>query len=312
MFERLSILTALFALALVLGSERNAYAQEGKARQPILVDEYGRTNDCDFGGRLDIFLAELSQKDVTYRGYIINYTGLDLLPGERQGFSRSREIANHITFRKFDTSRVTIIDGGLRAELGTELWILPPGVKPPKPSRIVSEPRLPKKQSYLFDRRYLALYETEGLEMVFLLPAARAEREEAERPADADEDEEANGVVEDVFELSEAEKDKIKFDWLSEPFGRSLASDKQLTGTIIFYADDEEYDISAVKRFIEEGVRRMEKSNSLKRGRIKAVFGGFRESMDVEYWIVPNGAGQPTASPEDRPEKQPDDVEGKV
>jgi len=144
------------------------------------------------------------------------------------------------------------------------------------------------------------------------LPAARAEREEAERPPEADEDEAANTVVEDVFELSEAEKDKIKFDWLSEPFGRSLGSDKQLTGTIIFYADDEEYNVSAIERFFQEGVRRIEKRNRLKRSRIKAVFGGFRESMDVEYWIVPNGAGQPVASPGERPQKQPDDAEGEV
>ena len=47
-------------------------ASKAAAKDPILVDEFGLLPECDFRGRLDLFLAELSQK-AEHRGYIINY-----------------------------------------------------------------------------------------------------------------------------------------------------------------------------------------------------------------------------------------------
>ncbi len=95
---------------------------------PLLVDEFGKLANDDIRSRLDSFFAELSNNP-TSQGYIINY-GTD-----REMTARERLITNHINFRGFDRSRITLVKGGAHDSGGvhTKLWRVPPGADNPTP-----------------------------------------------------------------------------------------------------------------------------------------------------------------------------------
>jgi len=96
--------------------------------QPVAVDEFGRLPNDDIRGRLDTFFAELSNNPDN-QGYIINYGT------PAQITARERLIRNHITFRRFDPARITIVNGGTSpdGEPRTRLYRIPPGAENPTP-----------------------------------------------------------------------------------------------------------------------------------------------------------------------------------
>ncbi|MBA2379998.1 MAG: hypothetical protein H0V76_10550 [Blastocatellia bacterium] len=95
--------------------------------QPILVDEFGALQNDDIRARLDQFFIEL-QNNPTNQGYVINYGT------NAQITARERLITNHITLRRFDRSRITLVRGG-DAGIGvnTRLYRVPPGADNPTP-----------------------------------------------------------------------------------------------------------------------------------------------------------------------------------
>ena len=95
--------------------------------QPVLIDEFGKLPNDDIRGRLDNFFTELSNNP-NNQGYIINY-GTDA-----EITARERLITNHINFRKFDRSRITLVRGGDRGNgPETKLYRIPPGAANPNP-----------------------------------------------------------------------------------------------------------------------------------------------------------------------------------
>lgn len=98
------------------------------APAPEQVDEFGVLNRDDVRGRLDAFFAVLANNP-NDRGYIINY-GTD-----REITLRERWITDHIRFRNFDASRITIIRGGASptGTVNTKLFRVPPGADNPAP-----------------------------------------------------------------------------------------------------------------------------------------------------------------------------------
>jgi hypothetical protein len=95
---------------------------------PVLVDEFGKLSNDDIRSRLDTFFADLSNNP-GHQGYIINY-GTD-----REIAAREKLIQNHIAFRNFDRSRITLVKGGASAdgEPRTKLYRIPPGADNPAP-----------------------------------------------------------------------------------------------------------------------------------------------------------------------------------
>jgi hypothetical protein len=92
-----------------------------------MIDEFGALPNDDIRGRLDQFFAELSNNP-TNQGYVINY-GTD-----REIAARERLITNHIAFRNFDRSRITLVRGGDTGEgPKTRLYRIPPGAENPAP-----------------------------------------------------------------------------------------------------------------------------------------------------------------------------------
>ncbi|HQU93418.1 MAG TPA: hypothetical protein PLK77_14025 [Pyrinomonadaceae bacterium] len=92
----------------------------------VLVDEFGAMPNDDIRGRLDLFFAELSNNP-NNQGYIINYGT------PAQVATRERLIRNHIAFRRFDASRITLVNGGNTGAVSTKLYRVPPGANNPTP-----------------------------------------------------------------------------------------------------------------------------------------------------------------------------------
>jgi hypothetical protein len=329
---RLSLLLT-FAYLASLSTPTVAQETEAAATEPVLLDEFGLVGECEFGGRLDSFLAELSQKPGV-RGYIINYKSAAELPGERELFSREMVIVNHMRFRNFDVSRLTIVRGGYRSEIATELWVVSAGAATPEPSRTVPEPITPEGETILFATADLDLSGDETAPNEFVLPAyiekenARyAELNAQNAPAEsADDDAEGEDAVENtapdeetaletedepepVDERTEQEKEEERFAWANVGLAKHAATRQGSRGVIIFYADDQQYDIGKLTSFIEKGGNLLAEHAELDRGRITVIFGGYRETPEVDFWFVPANGEDPLASPAERPVEQPDETE---
>ncbi len=82
----------------------------------------------DIRGRLDAFFADLSNNPNS-QGYIILYGS------DRDMNTREKLVINHINFRNFDRSRITIVRGGMHDSGGvyTKLYRVPPGADNPTP-----------------------------------------------------------------------------------------------------------------------------------------------------------------------------------
>jgi len=97
--------------------------------EPRLIDEFGVLPADEVRARLDAFFVELNNTPGS-QGYIINY-GTD-----REIAVRERLIRNHIAFRRFDASRITLVNGGANPRgrgVWTKLWLVPPGANNPTP-----------------------------------------------------------------------------------------------------------------------------------------------------------------------------------
>lgn len=110
------------------GCRTDASETGGVAPNPdsVLVDEFGAMPNDDIRGRLDLFFAELSNNP-NNQGYIINYGT------PAQIATREKLIRNHIAFRKFDASRITLVNGGEGTGVSTKLYRVPPGANNPTP-----------------------------------------------------------------------------------------------------------------------------------------------------------------------------------
>jgi hypothetical protein len=95
--------------------------------ESILIDEFGKLPNDEIRGRLDNFFQELSNNP-NNQGYIINYGT------PAQIAVREKLITNHIAFRNFDRSRITLVRGPDTGDgPRTKLYRIPPGAANPNP-----------------------------------------------------------------------------------------------------------------------------------------------------------------------------------
>lgn len=96
-----------------------------------MFDAYGSLAFRDEKARLSAFAIELDNNPGA-QGYIIAYAGRH----RRNRTVRSLKMAKDylIKQRGIDAGRVVTIDGGYHQKQSVELWIVPTGAEPPKPS----------------------------------------------------------------------------------------------------------------------------------------------------------------------------------
>ena len=107
-------------------------------------------------------------------------------------------------------------------------------------------------------------------------------------------------VVGEDGEINPDELDKLNYSWAKKKYGEALKKDETAQGVLVFYADENYYDIARLTSFIEEGRDRIAGNAEIEAGRIQVVFGGYRGFAQVECWIVPQGQNMPELKPEKR------------
>lgn len=90
------------------------------------VDEYGNIKFNDEKARLDAYASRL-QTDAGSTGYIIGYGTC-----EGEGLARANRAKDYlVNTRGIDAGRITVVDGGCRAELWVQLFVCAPSATPP-------------------------------------------------------------------------------------------------------------------------------------------------------------------------------------
>lgn len=284
------ILTALIWLTVAIVV--SAIAQTEKKPKPILLDVFGDAlSECDLGARMDPFAVEL-QNNPDFTGFIILYKGVDQLPAEYDSqwdwAARFLEfyVRDRLGIVEKESERVKLSIVGFRENKTAEVWMVPKGAEPPKPRDLIPRPELPKNKTFLFERANLETV-WDYLPGDLLLPKVKKEI----YPENAD-----------YESYSKDEKEKAKFSWVNDSFGRVLKESRSLSGLIIFYADDSFFDISAVSKRISEGKRKIAGVVDVEPTRIKTIYGGYRDHLQAEFWIVSNKDRMPIPSPEKKDE----------
>jgi len=96
---------------------------------PVKFDEYGDIKFNDEKARLDNYAIQL-QNQTGSQGYIIAYGTC-----EGQGQARADRAKNYlVNTRGIEAGRITTVDGGCRADLTVQLWIVPTGANNPAAS----------------------------------------------------------------------------------------------------------------------------------------------------------------------------------
>lgn len=128
-FLLLLMLTPLFVAPSVCAQTDNHPSLQSRK-----WDEYGDVRSNDAKARLDMFATDLHTTPDA-QGYIIGYGGRRC-PNTAQAqvnLARSYLVGN----RGLDAARLVVINGGRRSDANTykvELWIVPRGATPPRPS----------------------------------------------------------------------------------------------------------------------------------------------------------------------------------
>lgn len=266
-----------------------------------IIDEFGPLGHCDMTARLDAFLYQLQDKP-NAKGYIIYYQGENALPSEIENPNRAKTLyLNYITnMRGFDSGRIVLINS-YRQETATELWIVPENAAPPKPKDAIAKPKVSLDKTLLYDRNSIDFEYWTADYTDLLTPLKKAEYEENERAYKESLDEAVSEETPAEEEkLSEEELQNLRFGWTSDRFGNFLEKNKKMQGVIMFYADDQEFDINKITNHIEEGKQRIAKEAKISPERILVMFGGYKSYIQIEFWAVPEKGNFPTPKPDER------------
>jgi hypothetical protein len=96
------------------------------------LDEFGALKPKEEADRLDVFAIEL-QNDPSSQGYILSYNTSTSRLGDAQK-TATRFRVYLVNKRNIESSRLVTVTGGTRQQPTVELWIVPRGAQPPKPT----------------------------------------------------------------------------------------------------------------------------------------------------------------------------------
>lgn len=224
-------------------------------KDPCKVDEYGDVNFEDSMARLDR-LAVMLGDSPNYKLYIIGYRGQNELPGK---------VLRNLNFAKLyllkargvNPSRIITVEGRRRESLNIEFWLIENGASPPLPtpaSQSVEE--MNKRMPHKFDEDY-AVEPFRNIDDT-IVPLSLYDRE-----------------VEDL-----------------RGFAQALQNEPTSRGYIIVYAGADD-PVSRARKIAKLLKDLLTKEFKIEASRVATAYGGRRESMTKELWILPEGASTP-------------------
>ena len=270
--------------------------------------------ECDLGARLDNLAIQL-QAEPESRAFIIVYNGKYDVPASVASY-RQHIVSYLVNSRGIDAERLAILEGGYRQVLTTELWIAPKGAPAPEPTDTINA-KQDLDKAFKFDEEQIYLpdnspqFEEPVVEEAGTIEAAEAatiaEEAVAEQPVEAQEETTtaAQAHSEESVDATTEEpenEEELAVWWASQDYARALEMEAKARGLIIFYADRGQADFSRVKDVVERARTRLVGKYGVKAERLTLLFGGYRQSSEVELWLVPANAALPLPTPD--PESQ--------
>jgi hypothetical protein len=150
----------LFLISLVFSvSAQNKEVQK--------IEEFGATNCCDYRARMDNLFIEID-KSYDAKGYVFVYEGnIEQRVYDKNGkYKETKDVPsekgsaeelidyfkNHLLLRRFSPEKIVFINAGFREKYTVELWLVPNGVNPPKPTPTLEKikQRKPKHKPFGF------------------------------------------------------------------------------------------------------------------------------------------------------------------
>lgn len=274
--------------------------------QTVKIDEFGDSikNECDRTARLDQ-LAIALQNDPSSTGQVIIYLGADE-PFSKQSESSYQHYKLMVkTYlersRGIDPSRLSYVNGGFRPKITTELWIIPERGELPKPTNVVSKPIVPTDKISIYNKTYLFAPYEDSEPYDFLLASVKAEYDKTQKEWEAEFGNEETKDIESP-KISKKEKEDLELFWAESNYGKIIKNQPDSKGVIIFYLDDTRLDIKKVRKNLEKGRRRIAKESGISANKIEIIYGGYRDWVQADMWIVPKNIDKPKLTPEKREE----------
>ncbi len=328
----------LFALCIAAAAQdRNKCPPNADRLTAEKIDEFSHIDDSELYINVAVLFERLKTEPAGTYAYVIAYKGADALPADRDRNHVAERIREAVAIQNQNVAQFEMIDGGFRKTDGAEFFFVQSGTKPPLPSNTVPAPKTPKgtvlwakniltEESSPIDEfvnraivyRDLEDEDTDGRPYIPDL-AETQPNPNPNVPETAPQPEIWKlglFIPELTFQkdnsqenppLTEEQLDAIRFNWTNKKFAPAIAKTKGSYGVMIYYADDQFYDISRLEPFIAAGRDRIAKAANLDPALIQVIFGGYRGQPQVEYWLVPDGGNQPIANPEDRDSSEPSD-----
>ncbi len=297
------------------------------------IDEFSHIDDSELYINVAILFERLKDAPGGTYAYVIAYNGADALPADLGNNRVAIRIREAIEIQKQNETQFVMIDGGFRKTDGAEFYFVQSGTKPPLPSNTVPAPKAPPG-TVLWAKSILTEESSPIDEFVNRAIVYRDMPEDYDGPTlPAIEESQPNPspsipetapqpeiwklglfIPELTFQkdnsqekppLTSEELDAIRFNWTNKKFAPAIAKTKGSYGVMIYYADDQFYDISRLEPFIAAGRDRMAYAARIFPESIQIIFGGYRGQPQVEYWLVPADGTRPIAKPEDRDSSEP-------
>ncbi|MCU0238419.1 MAG: hypothetical protein MUC29_03180 [Pyrinomonadaceae bacterium] len=120
---------AVFTLLILLTSFQFIFAQEKPKAK--LVDEFGKTNCCNFLGKLMYFVEELKNSPDS-KGLFVIHTNLDISRNKDFLLYYRRLLFGQLDFLSFDENRILIKNVKTSNSFNAQFWIVPKDAEIPK------------------------------------------------------------------------------------------------------------------------------------------------------------------------------------
>lgn len=271
------IVSVFIGTFLVLALNTVIFAQSANVSsvkpEPQKIDEFGRVGESDLRARIDNLLIEL-RENPDHQGYIINYLPADTRPADLNIYPREEMIGNHLSFRRefHDGPRITVLRGGLRQDVSTELWLIPPGAEPPMPSNTLAEPPIRSAGTFIYSQRYLNWAGESQLPGYFL--------------AGSFEETDVSDAEPELEQISN-DDERALLEKLDVDISSIFEQRKSDRFVIYYYADGQYYDIGKLHMLMEKSRLRFLESNNISPERVRLEFGGYRKWVEVEIIGIP-------------------------
>jgi hypothetical protein len=109
----------------------HAYTTTEIGVYPLKLDEFSHLPYSDIAARMDSYFIQIANEPAS-TGYIVVYGGRQL--NKKYVAAVMKSLNQIMAFRKYDSTRVKIVDGGFREDMMVEVYLIPAGVEPPKPT----------------------------------------------------------------------------------------------------------------------------------------------------------------------------------